>query len=146
MSNIFSHSISFLAGLLAVSIFALTGCSKSASQDGPKANTVTATSASSGACSAAHGHSPATTSASSSDSPGTTAEKSELTKLSPEDRALAEKQRICPVTDEPLGSMGVPVKVTVKGRTVYLCCAGCEDELKSNPDKYLAKLANVSTK
>ena len=63
-----------------------------------------------------------------------------LAKLSPEDRALAEKQKICPVTDEPLGSMGVPYKVTVKDRVVFLCCDGCEEELKAAPDKFLAKL------
>ena len=63
-----------------------------------------------------------------------------LAELSPEDRAAAEKQKICPVSGEPLGSMGKPVKVTVKGQTVFLCCAGCEDAIKKDPDKYLAKL------
>lgn len=63
-----------------------------------------------------------------------------LAKLSPEDRAAAKKQKVCPVTDEPLGSMGTPVKVTVKDRAVFLCCDSCEDELKADPDKYLAKL------
>lgn len=63
-----------------------------------------------------------------------------LAKLSPEDRALAEKQKICPVSGERLGSMGKPYKVTVKDREVLLCCQGCEGEIKENPDKYLAKL------
>ena len=63
-----------------------------------------------------------------------------LAKLSPEDRALAEKQKTCPVTDEPLGSMGTPIKVTVEGREVFLCCKGCEDEIKSNFAKYKEKL------
>lgn len=63
-----------------------------------------------------------------------------LAKLSPEDRAAAEKQQTCPVTGEPLGSMGAPYKVEVKGRTVFLCCPGCEEKIKANPDKYLAKL------
>lgn len=65
-----------------------------------------------------------------------------LAKLPPEDRKLAETQRVCPVSNEPLGSMGVPVKVTVKDRVVFLCCGGCEEELKKNADKYLAKLEN----
>ena len=64
----------------------------------------------------------------------------EFAKLSAEDRAAAEKQKVCPVSDEPLGSMGVPLKVEVKGRTVFLCCEGCEESLKNDPDKYLAKL------
>jgi Cu(I)/Ag(I) efflux system membrane fusion protein len=63
-----------------------------------------------------------------------------MAKLSDEDRAAAEKQKTCPVGDGPLGGMGTPVKVTVKGREVFLCCQGCEEEILSNPDKYLAKL------
>jgi hypothetical protein len=63
-----------------------------------------------------------------------------LAQLPAEDRALAEKQKICPVSDEPLGSMGVPVKVTVEGRDVFLCCESCEGMLKENPEEYLAKL------
>jgi hypothetical protein len=56
------------------------------------------------------------------------------------DKELIEKQRTCPVTDEPLGSMGNPVKVVVKGRSVFLCCAGCKKKLLANPDFYLQKL------
>jgi len=63
-----------------------------------------------------------------------------LAELSEADRALAEKQKVCPVSGGPLGSMGKPVKITVKGKTVFLCCAGCEPEIKKDPDKYLAKL------
>jgi YHS domain-containing protein len=63
-----------------------------------------------------------------------------LAELSSADRAAAEKQAVCPVTGEKLGSMGKPCKVTVKGQTVFLCCAGCEGSLNKDPDKYLAKL------
>ena len=56
------------------------------------------------------------------------------------DKELIAKQKTCPVTDEPLGSMGKPVKVVVKGRRVFLCCAGCKKKLLANPDKYLKKL------
>jgi hypothetical protein len=63
-----------------------------------------------------------------------------LAELSEADRALAEKQKVCPVSGELLGSMGKPVKVTVKGRTVFLCCSGCEAAINKDPDKYLAKL------
>jgi hypothetical protein len=72
--------------------------------------------------------------------------RAELAKLPPEDRALAEKQKVCPVSDSPLGSMGVPCKVALKGRTVFLCCDGCEEELKKNADKYLAKLDRLTEK
>jgi YHS domain-containing protein len=63
-----------------------------------------------------------------------------LAELSPEDRAAAEKQRVCPVSGELLGSMGKPYKITVKGQTVFLCCSGCEEEIRKDPDKFLAKL------
>src|SRR6185312_13254253 len=42
------------------------------------------------------------------------------------DRALAEQQKLCPVTGKPLGSMGPPFKFTLRGRSVFVCCDGCE--------------------
>lgn len=63
-----------------------------------------------------------------------------LKELSPEDLAAVQKQKICPVSGAELGSMGKPFKTTVKDQTVFLCCSGCEDDLKKDPDKYLAKL------
>jgi hypothetical protein len=62
------------------------------------------------------------------------------TAASQSDKELIEKQKTCPVTDEPLGSMGKPVKVVAKGRTVFLCCAGCKRKFFANVDKYLKKL------
>jgi hypothetical protein len=41
---------------------------------------------------------------------------------------------------EPLGSMGKPLRVTVEGREVFLCCGDCEDQLHKDPATYLAKL------
>jgi hypothetical protein len=64
--------------------------------------------------------------------------KEELAKLSPEDAASAEKQHTCPVTKKMLGTMGPPLKVDVKGKTVWICCEGCREELLANADKYLA--------
>lgn len=63
-----------------------------------------------------------------------------LAQLSPEDRALAERQKVCLVSGEPLGSMGVPERVEVHGRPVFICCDGCLEELNENPDQYLSKL------
>lgn len=62
-------------------------------------------------------------------------------KLSPADRALAEKQKDCPVADMPLGSMGTPIKVDVNGRPVFICCEGCREDLLAEPAKYIAKLS-----
>jgi YHS domain-containing protein len=63
-----------------------------------------------------------------------------LGKLSSADRALAERQKVCPVTGQPLGSMGTPPSVVIEGKTVFLCCKGCEAALRKNPEKYLPKL------
>jgi len=60
--------------------------------------------------------------------------------LSPADRDLAIKQKVCPVTGEPLGTMGTPIKVTVAGHEVFICCPGCKEPLEKDPAKYLAKL------
>lgn len=62
-----------------------------------------------------------------------------MASLPPADRELAEKQQVCPVGGK-LGLMGTPVKVTVEGRDVFLCCEHCEEELRKDPAKYLAKL------
>lgn len=53
---------------------------------------------------------------------------------------LIAKQKICPVTGEPLGSMGAPVRVSVGGKPVYVCCKSCEKPLLRKPDEYLSKL------
>jgi hypothetical protein len=63
-----------------------------------------------------------------------------LAALPPADRALAEAQRICPVTDQPLGSMGTPVKVTIKGQPVFVCCPECDKEALEKPDEMLRKV------
>jgi YHS domain-containing protein len=71
-------------------------------------------------------------------------DEAEITKalaaLSPEDRALAMKQKVCPVSGEALGKMGPPLKMEVKGQTVFLCCEGCKDQLLAKPDEYLARI------
>ena len=72
--------------------------------------------------------------------------KASLALLPTEDRALAEKQKICPVSGEPLGAMGAPKKISVAGHDVFICCKGCEEDLTSEPDKYLAKLGLQPTK
>ena len=77
---------------------------------------------------------------SDADSSETDTIKAELAKLSPEDAAAAEKQRVCPVSGEMLGTMGVPQKVDVDGQQVWICCEGCKDPLLEKPAEYLAKL------
>ncbi|MEI6539809.1 MAG: KH domain-containing protein, partial [Planctomycetota bacterium] len=66
--------------------------------------------------------------------------------LSPDDRKAAEAQRFCAVsTGSPLGSMGTPVKLEIKGEPVFLCCAGCKSAALKNPDEILAAMAKRKT-
>ena len=60
--------------------------------------------------------------------------------LAQEDRPRAIRQKNCPVTGKALGTMGVPVKVGVKGIEVFLCCDGCSSAIEAKPEKYLSKL------
>ena len=67
-----------------------------------------------------------------------------LALLSPADRKLAEKQKLCVISEEsPLGSMGVPIKVLVEGVPVLLCCEGCRDLALKKPQETLAKLKKL---
>lgn len=67
-------------------------------------------------------------------------------KLNDEDRALAEAQGYCAVTTEPLGSMGVPIKLVVKDQPVFVCCKGCEKKAVSNPEATLAKVVDLQAR
>lgn len=70
-----------------------------------------------------------------------------MAKLMPEDRAIAEAQRFCPVlTSNRLGSMGAPIKLTIDGQAVFLCCAGCEDRALADPKGTLAKIKSFKEK
>ena len=69
-----------------------------------------------------------------------------IAKLPEEDREAATAQKFCVVEEKSrLGSMGMPFKVTVEGKPVFLCCAGCEDEALKDPAKTLAKVEELKT-
>jgi hypothetical protein len=64
-----------------------------------------------------------------------------LAQLDPADRERALEQKYCAVqTKNRLGSMGKPIKLTIKDESVFLCCEGCEKEAKKDPDKTLARV------
>jgi len=67
-----------------------------------------------------------------------------LASLSVEDRELALKQKVCPISGDALGMMSAPLKLDVEGHTVFICCESCEEPLLSDPDRYLAKLGLVT--
>ena len=62
------------------------------------------------------------------------------------DAKLAEMQKeyyplkSCPVSGGELGSMGEPMDIIVGNRLVRLCCAGCEKQVRENPDPVIEKL------
>jgi len=58
-----------------------------------------------------------------------------IAKLPEADRALATQQRLCPVTNMPLGSMGMPVKVTAGSDVAFLCCEGCRAKSMADAQK-----------
>ena len=68
-------------------------------------------------------------------------EIAEIKKLPAGEVDAALKQAVCPVSDEHLGGMGAPIKVTAEGKTFYLCCKSCQKEVDANAKTVVAKLA-----
>ena len=64
-------------------------------------------------------------------------------KMPAADRELAMAQKTCPVSNEPLGSMGEPVKVVLDGQPVFLCCKGCQSDAEKDPAGVLAKIKQM---
>jgi hypothetical protein len=74
--------------------------------------------------------------------------RAELAKLSPEDRRLAEEQVFCAAQKENsrLGSMGVPLKLMIRGQPAFVCCDGCAKEARDHPAQTLATVERLRTK
>ena len=73
--------------------------------------------------------------------------KAGLAQLGEEDWRLAEAQKFCAIEQgNLLGAMGKPVKVVLKGQPVFLCCDGCEEEARANPDKTLAAVERLKAR
>ncbi len=66
-------------------------------------------------------------------------ERQNIAKLPAADRKIADIQRVCPITDMPLGSMGVPYKMIVEGKPLFLCCEGCKGKVAEDPQAALEK-------
>jgi hypothetical protein len=67
-------------------------------------------------------------------------EVAEIKKLPGDEAEKALTQRVCPVSGENLGSMGMPMKVTAAGQTFFLCCKGCNKDVTADPAAVVAKL------
>jgi len=70
----------------------------------------------------------------------TDAEIATIKTLPAVEQDLALKQAVCPVSGDHLGNMGAPFKIVAEGRTFYLCCKSCVDDVKANPKAVIAKL------
>jgi YHS domain-containing protein len=57
------------------------------------------------------------------------------------DEAAIRAQSVCPVSGQRLGGMGTPLRVTINGQTLYVCCKGCVARVEKDPAKYFAKVA-----
>jgi Cu(I)/Ag(I) efflux system membrane fusion protein len=53
-----------------------------------------------------------------------------------------EEQKVCPVTDAELGTMGPPIAVEAEGRLIWTCCDACPPKIQADAPKYLTKLAS----
>src|ERR1700691_2276521 len=73
-----------------------------------------------------------------------------LAKLSDADRDAAQTQKVCAIHgDNLLGSMGPPVKITVKSKdgeevTAFLCCKGCEKAALKDEAKTAAVVSELN--
>ncbi len=74
----------------------------------------------------------------------TEAEIAKIKTLPAAEQDVALKQAVCPVSGDHLGNMGAPVKITAEGRTFYLCCKGCEEDVRADPKAVIAKLDKKS--
>ncbi|QDU39031.1 hypothetical protein Mal4_33640 [Maioricimonas rarisocia] len=126
----FSRPFPALALMLGLLTFGLAGCNQQPAADAPTADS---------AVEEGHDHDHA-----HAEGEEDSAVVVALAKLSDEDRALAESQKICPVGEGALGSMGTPVKVDVNGKPVFICCEHCREPLLEDPDKYLANLVDAA--
>ena len=67
-----------------------------------------------------------------------------LAKLPAADLPIAEAQLLCPIHEgSRLGSMGVPLKVMLDGKPVFLCCKACEGAARKDPKGTLAKVEKI---
>jgi hypothetical protein len=63
-----------------------------------------------------------------------------VAELTAADQPAISRQAICPVmADTRLGEHGAPIKLTVQGEPVFVCCKGCIRKVQQNPNLYLAK-------
>jgi hypothetical protein len=70
-----------------------------------------------------------------------------LSRLSESDRRFADAQIFCAIKSTVrLGATGVPTKVTIDGKPVFVCCSDCATQAARNPKDALEKLTALRAK
>ncbi len=68
-----------------------------------------------------------------------------LAALSDADRKQAVTQRFCPIMEySRLGADGAPLKVTIGGTSVFVCCEGCIEDAEADGKATLAKVLKLA--
>ena len=61
------------------------------------------------------------------------------------DQSAIDRQGVCPLTGTSLGEHGTPIKVSLNGRSLFVCCRGCIDKVLQQPDAYFQKVARAGS-
>lgn len=66
-----------------------------------------------------------------------------MEEMNKKDSSAMKAQTMCPVMG---GKIDKSLYADVKGYRIYVCCPGCIDQIKKNPDKYIKKLQKMGVK
>ncbi len=76
----------------------------------------------------------------------TAKQRANLESFSEAERKEIYAQKICPIRGAKLAAMGKPYKMTINGRTLWLCCKGCERGVKKDPEAAFKKVQPLQPK
>ena len=66
-----------------------------------------------------------------------------VTSATVSDQVAVHLQRFCPVMRQLLGSHGTPLRVSVNGEELYVCCKGCVSKVEVAPAGYVSEAARL---
>ena len=69
-----------------------------------------------------------------------TNQKTDKPKVKKSSKKVLKPQTTCPVQGDPIDKS---LFVDYKGKRIYVCCSGCIDALKKDPEKYIKKLESM---
>lgn len=59
------------------------------------------------------------------------------------DRIGVAAQGTCPISGDDLNAMGGPIKVSRGAESLFICCQGCLEPIKAEPDRYFASVISA---